>query len=239
MSKTVHHLLSVIIPTLNEAKSIGSLIQYLQDNSQNQPIEIIVVDAESNDETAQIAAKLGVKVIITKQASRAHQMNVGANEATGQVLYFVHADVIPPKSFVHDIFTYLEKGYSFGCFRFKFISKHPLLKVNSFFTRFNVLWCRGGDQTLFIHASVFKENGGFDENYIIMEDFELIKRLRKKHRFVVIPKDTLVSARKYKANSYFRVNLANLKVFRLFQKGESPKVLQATYYKLIKHPKDT
>ncbi|GAB3334770.1 TIGR04283 family arsenosugar biosynthesis glycosyltransferase [Marivirga atlantica] len=230
--------LSVIIPTLNEAANIQNLITLLKSSPDSNHIEIIVADANSTDNTADLAEQLNIKVISTKQASRAHQMNEGAKLAKANTLYFVHADVEPPKTFFKDINKHIKKGYDFGCFRFKFKSRHPLLFVNSLFTRFKFLWCRGGDQTLFIKKSLFLEADGFDERYVVMEDFELIKRLWKKNKFVVMPKSTLVSARKYDSNTYFQVNMANLKVFRMFMKGVEPEILKDTYYKLISHPKD-
>ncbi len=201
-------------------------------------MEIIVSDASSTDNTATLAEACGVQVLHTQKASRACQMNYAAKVAQGELLYFVHADVKPPRTFVKDIETYINKGYDFGCYRFRFDSKHPFLFVNSLFTRLKFLWCRGGDQTLFIKKSVFEEVHGFDERYVIMEDFELIKRLWGTYKFGVIPKNVIVSARKYDVNGYFRVNLANLKVYRMFIHGEHPDKLKNTYYKLIKHPKD-
>ncbi|MGJ3233446.1 TIGR04283 family arsenosugar biosynthesis glycosyltransferase [Marivirga sp.] len=238
MPQTQNNKISVIIPTLNEAENIGDLIQFLQQNSHNNVAEIIVSDANSQDDTVKIAKRLGVQVIYTKQASRAHQMNEGAKIATGEILYFVHADAKPPMTFVKDILNFIEKGYDFGCYRFKFDSKHPFLAVNSFFTRFKVLWCRGGDQTLFIKKDVFEDNNGFNEEYVVMEDFELIKRLWKKYKFGIIPKSVLVSARKYEDNSYWQVNIANLKIYKMFMKGYHPQILKEKYHQLIKHPKE-
>ena len=82
-----------------------------------------------------------------------------------------------------------------------------------------------------------KKNNGFDEEYVVMEDFELIKRLWKKYRFGIIPKSVLVSARKYKENSYWQVNIANLKIYRMFMNGLHPQILKEKYFQLIKHPK--
>lgn len=237
MSHTQNNKISVIIPTLNEAENISTLIQHLKANSGHSDIEIIVSDAKSEDHTAEIASKMGVITISTKKASRAHQMNEGAKIAKGDILYFVHADAKPPKSFVQDIQQSVHSGNDFGCYRFKFDSKSPLLAVNSFFTRFKFLWCRGGDQTLFIKKSIFNENRGFNEEYILMEDFELIKRLWKNYRFGIIPKSVLVSARKYEFNSYWKVNTANLKIFRMFLKGYPPQLLKEKYFQLINHPK--
>lgn len=238
MSSTDNIKISVIIPTLNEADSIQVLIQHLLRNKSNILAEIIVVDANSTDGTDLLAKESGAIVIKSKEASRAHQMNIGANEAKGDILYFVHADAFPPESFGKDINLAIRKGNHFGCYRFKFNSNNPLLAVNSFFTRFKVLWCRGGDQTLFIKKDIFLKEGGFDEKYIIMEDFELVKRLWKKYKFTILPKSVLVSARKYEVNGYFQVNLANLKVFRMFNKGYDPQILKQKYFELIKHPKD-
>ena len=238
MSKFHNSKITVVIPTLNEAENLGGLVRYLQENGQGKIAEFIVSDACSQDDTARIAQNIGVKLIMSRQASRAHQMNAAAELATGDILFFVHADANPPKSFVTDILKFIQKGYDLGCYRFKFNSNNPLLAVNSYFTRFRLLWCRGGDQTLFIKKSVFDDNGGFNEEYVVMEDFELIKRLWKKYKFGIIPKSVLVSARKYEENSYWTVNLANLKAFRMFVKGAAPEKIKETYYQLLKHPKD-
>jgi rSAM/selenodomain-associated transferase 2 len=237
MPESYNNKISVIIPTLNEAENIGELLPFLMLNGKEHIAEIIVSDAKSEDETTSIAKENGAQVICCKQACRANQMNEGAKIATGEILYFVHADARPPKTFATDIISFLDKGNDFGCYRFKFDSNHPFLAVNSFFTRFKMLWCRGGDQTLFIKKSVFDQNNGFNEEYVVMEDFELIKRLWKKYKFCIIPKSVMVSARKYEDNSYWQVNLANLKIYRMFMKGFHPQILKEKYFQLIKHPK--
>jgi|AntRauTorckE6833_2_1112554.scaffolds.fasta_scaffold43611_2 rSAM/selenodomain-associated transferase 2 len=238
MSKTHNNKITVIIPTLDEAENIEQLLHYLHQHASGHIAEIIVSDAESKDNTQDIAKKNDAIVICTKQASRAHQMNEAAKMATGDILYFVHADAKPPQSFTSDILKAVNKGTDFGCYRFKFDSKHPFLAVNSFFTRFKVLWCRGGDQTMFIKKSVFDHNDGFDEEFVVMEDFELIRRLWNKYRFDIIPKSVLVSARKYEDNGYWQVNLANLKIYKMFMKGYHPQILKEKYFQLIKHPKE-
>jgi GT2 family glycosyltransferase len=109
-----------------------------------------------------------------------------------------------------------------------------LLKVNAWFTQFNGLLSGGGDQTLFIRKDVFWELGGFDETYCLMEDFELVRRIKKKYNFKVIPKRILVSARKYEKNSWFRVQVANLIVFGLFFLNHPPSKLKVLYSRLLK-----
>lgn len=229
--------LSVIIPTLNEEESIHGLVLHLKKNLNNVNHEIIVVDACSNDETKSEAEKGGAKVVNCSKMSRAFQMNKGAEIAKGDILYFVHADSFPPKTIYKDILQAFSEGFDFGCYRFKFDSSKFLLAVNSYFTRFDRIMCRGGDQTLFIKKAVFDELGGYKNDYRIMEEYEFIIRARKKLKFKIIPKNVKVSARKYDENSYFRVNIANLAVFTLFRMGASQEKMVRTYRKLLNHPK--
>ena len=111
MSNNHNKKITVIIPTLNEAKNIGSLIQHLQKFGNDDLAEIIVCDASSEDDTAIIAKEYGAKTLSIKTASRAQQMNTGAKIAQGNILYFVHADTKPPKSFAKDIINIIAKGH--------------------------------------------------------------------------------------------------------------------------------
>ncbi len=96
---------------------------------------------------------------------------------------------------------------------------------------------RGGDQTLFISKYDFNEIGGFNSEYCIMEDYEFIIKAKKNYLFKVIQADAVVSDRKYKENSYLRVNFANLLVFSLFRWGASQESMLKAYRKLLNHPK--
>ncbi len=229
---------SVIIPALNEADNLDHLLPHLKEADQGQYLEeIIVVDGGSTDETISVTKKQGVKVYSLSRPSRAKQMNVGASMAKGSVLHFIHADARPPSSFLDDIQYALEEGYPQGCFRLRFDHYTGLLKINAFLTRFNLTLTKGGDQTFFITRKLFNELGGFREDYIIMEDFELINRSQKAAPLKIIPKDVIVSTRKYRNNSWLRVNFANLVVFTLFKLGTSPGRLLSTYKTLLNHPK--
>lgn len=230
--------LSIIIPTLDEDKNIRFLIPYLKSQLLEYQYEIIVADAGSSDKTRSIADSLGVKVLNCKKMSRSFQMNEGAKLAKGSVLYFLHADVKPPTHFFESIKAALSQGYELGCFRFKFDSNKPLLAINSYFTRFKSLAFRGGDQSLFITKQAFEKLDGFSKEIRIMEEYDFILRAKQNYRFKIIPKEVIVSARKYKVNSYLRVNFANFVVFSLFRCGASQKRMLAVYRFLIKHPKE-
>lgn len=223
----------MIIPTLNEAKNIMELIPYLQKQGGDFISEIIVVDGGSKDDTCQLAERLGAKVLKSNQKSRALQLNLGASQATANTLFFVHADTRPTLSFAEDLQIATIKGYKAGCFRYKFDPETFLLKVNSWFTRFNGVFSGGGDQTLFISRDFFNTLGGYDSKFCLMEDFELVKRIKRKTKFYIIPKAITVSARKYRDNSWLRVQLANLFVFTLFHFGVAPEKLKKSYSILL------
>lgn len=226
--------ISIIIPVLNEAASIGPLLKYLMSNGGAQVVEILVVDGGSSDDTVHIAEKSGAKVIYCSICSRAAQMNTGAAHARGEVLYFIHADTCPPPSFAGDIEQSLASGYVMGCYRYRFDSGSFLLKINAFFNRYQFLWCQGGDKTFYIRREVFQQLGGYDEYYTIMEEYDFLRRAMPLYPLHIIPKYAVVSARKYKQNGWLRVQLANTLVFRLFKKGASPEEMKKVYKSMLR-----
>lgn len=225
--------ISIIIPTLNEAENIGQLISHLFENTNEDLKELLVVDGGSNDGTCRIAKEAGAKVIICSTKGRSSQMNEGAKNSTGDILYFVHADTIPPASFMIDIRKAIDEGFPMGCYRFKFNSSKKILKFNAYMTRFDKLYCRGGDQTLFVTREVFKDLDGYRHDYRIMEEYDFMVRARKKYSFKIIPKEVIVSARKYKERSWFRVMLANSIVFQMFKYGASQDALAKIYHRIL------
>jgi rSAM/selenodomain-associated transferase 2 len=227
--------ISVIIPTLNEAENIGQIIDYLQQNANDSLLEIIVVDAQSADDTEGVARQHGATVIQSLKRSRAAQMNAGAAAAKGSILYFVHADCYPPTSYLSDITEAIHAGFPMGCYRYKFDSKAFLLKINAFFNRFEPLVCRGGDETLFIERAIFNQLNGFDERFCIMEEYDFIGRARQQFKFKIIPKYAVVSARKYETNSWWQVQKANAKVFSMFRKGVAPEEMAAVYKRMLNY----
>ena len=223
--------LSVIIPTYNEAGNITRLVAELRRYAPQ--AEVLVVDAHSRDGTAEAARQAGATVLLAPQPCRAAQLNHGAAHATGELLYFVHADVRPHPDFVATITRAVADGYAAGCYRFRFDSRHPLLRINSYGTRFKGIMSRGGDQTLFITRTLFERLGGFNERFVIMEDFEIIQRIRRVARFFIAPHAVTVSARKYESNSWLRVQVANLTAFSLFFLKASPVRIARTYKAML------
>lgn len=231
-------VLSIIIPTYNEAMIIRNTIEFLQRNLVGKNFEIIVSDGGSNDETVSIAKSLGVETYLSPVKGRAGQMNHGVKNATGDVYFFLHADSFPTSSFFDVIQQAINQKYNCGSFRTQFDSSSVLLKVNAFFTRFNYLFFRGGDQGIFVTKDLWKQIGGYKDEMVIMEDYDYIARLWKQGIFKLIPKATIISARKYEENSWLTVQLANLKVVRMYKKGASQVAMIAKYKELLRYRKN-
>lgn len=226
--------ISIVIPTLNESENIQRLIPYLHSLPNIAYLkEIIVCDGGSTDNTLSLAQQAGARALQSPGKGRAIQMNFGASAATGEILYFVHADVLPPQSCLSDIVTAIKDGKLMGCFAYDFDSDSPLLKLNAYLTTFKWMASGGGDQTFYIPKQLFEELHRFDENLPIMEDFDFVKRAKRKYRLHLIPEKVKVSARKYEHNHYLKVQVVNALIFSLFRMGVSPHALARWYKRML------
>lgn len=229
--------ISVIIPTLNEVKVIGELVGKLKAETNPDQVEVIIADAESKDGTADAAKAAGAKVISVPASCRAKQMNAGAEIAKGEILYFVHADLVPPPSFVSDIIDGVNNGHRYGCYQVTFDRPVPGLKFNSSLSKRQGIFFRGGDQTLYITKDFFNLIGGFDKETVIMEDYEILMRARKHEKIHIMSEKVIISARKMEENNYFKTNLTNVLVFVMFFLGFPQKTLVNIYKKNVKGSK--
>lgn len=223
--------ISIIIPTLNEAASLRRLVNRLLTANRDR-LEIIVVDGGSIDETLIVAQELELTVL-TCDCSRAKQMNLGASHAKHSVLYFIHADTLPPIGYLDDGIAALNNGFKAACYKSKFDSKKKLLRLNEFFTKFNWLVARGGDQSLFISKDTFIDLGMFNEDMLIMEEYPLLKTLVSKRQLFILPKKILISTRKYEDRSWLKVSRANYTAFKLYKKGIDSKTIKQRYNDML------
>ncbi len=223
-------MLSIIIPTLNEGATLDYFLTELKVNtSSNFFFEIIIADGHSHDDTQAIAQRHGAKLVLSTP-SRAIQMNAGAKKSEGDMLFFLHADSLPPKNFDQLI---RESGAKTGCFQLQFDQRHPLLDFSAWFTRFQGGLFRGGDQSLFVERELFERIGGFDESHRIMEDIEIIQRLKTQTSFRILPQKVVTSARKYERNGYFRLQFLFGCIHLLYRLGSSQQQLVDFYRRHI------
>ncbi len=229
-------MISIIIPAYNEETSLPELIEYLVSCSKKSEIEseVIVVDGGSTDQTREKAMEYGARVVESKEKGRAVQMNIGAQEAKGDIFYFLHADSFPPETFIEDITSSLEFGAIAGCFRLTFDYEHPILSFYSWFTRFDVDVFRFGDQSLFVRKEAFDELAGFSEHLIVMEDQEIVRRLKTKGIFRIVSKNVKTSARKYREVGVIKLQLIFTTILTGYYAGISQEKLVRFYKNAIK-----
>jgi hypothetical protein len=160
-------------------------------------------------------------------------MNHGAKHATAKVLYFLHADSTPPKDFDVYIINSVKDGYLAGCFRMQFDSQHPWMKFIGWLTKFNLRACRGGDQSLFVSTILFNEIGGYDEDYHIFEDHQIIAQLYKKTKFKVIQRTLITSSRRFEDKGILKLQLLYLSIYFKNWLGAEPDELYRFYLKHV------
>jgi len=219
--------ISIIIPTLNEAANLLPTLA----STQNAPdTEVIVVDGGSIDETVDVARSWGIEVI-PSAPGRARQMNVGAARAMGEVLLFLHGDTCLPSGFDQYVRKILDRpGVVAGAFRLRIDANLPGLRIMERLVdvRSRPLQFPYGDQAIFLRPELFWDMGGFPE-MPIMEDFELVRRLRRRGRIVTAPVPVLTSARRWKNLGIVRATFINYAIPLAYYLGASPSRLARWY----------
>ncbi|MGI8891830.1 MAG: TIGR04283 family arsenosugar biosynthesis glycosyltransferase [Bacteroidia bacterium] len=230
-------MFSIIIPTYNEAHQIAETISKTNAAIGKHKAEIIVVDGGSSDNTIGIAQQCADTVVKSERKGRAAQMNKGASVAKHDIVYFLHADSIPPKDFICKILNAYDEGTKSGCFRLAFDYDHWFLKANAWFTRFDVNAVRFGDQSLFVTKEVFERAGGFREDLVMMEDQEIIHRLKKHGKFKVLNDYVITSARKYLDNGVYRMQGIFYRIWAMYYIGYSQDQMLKVHRRLIRKHK--
>ena len=219
--------ISIIIPTLNEAAAIVRTVSPLE-GVEN--LEVIVVDGGSVDETAELARSRGAKVI-QSDPGKAVQMNTGAKAAAGDILVFLHADTLLPDHFSHQIVSALNQtGVAAGAFRLSINSTRAGIRIIERMAnlRSRLLQLPYGDQALFMRRVLLEEIGGFPE-LPIMEDFILIRRLKRKGKIVIVPAAVLTSPRRWLHMGVFKTWLINQLIIIAYYLGIPPERLNCWY----------
>ena len=224
------YVISIIIPTLNEEGYLQATLAGL-----NQPeLELIVVDGGSSDQTVQIAGDCGAKVFVSPPC-RALQLNYGARQAKGDILLFLHGDTILPQGFRELILDTCRSTSCAGAFELAINSPGPGLRLIEKAANLRSRWLNMpyGDQALFMSAKLFRQVGGFPE-LPIMEDYVLVKKLRKKINLYILPLAVSTSGRRWNKLGVFRTTLINQLIIIGYLLGISLDVL-ADFYRIGKN----
>ena len=222
-------MISVVIPVLNEANSIGPCLR--QFNDQPETHDIVVVDGGSRDNTLDVVRTFPkVKCLSGLGSGRGRQMNQGARFAKGDILLFLHADTLLPSGGLAMIRSVMDKerGNLAGSFALRFDRQSPLLRLYAWLSRINHVLFTYGDQGLFMRRDTFEQVGGFPE-IPLMEDVAMQKRLRKTGRFVKLGHPVVTSARRFVSKGILWQQCINIALVALYQAGVSPYRLRRFY----------
>jgi rSAM/selenodomain-associated transferase 2 len=220
---------SIIMPVLNEEAVLEQQLCHLVRSCAPYECELLIVDGGSEDSTVAIARRFGR--VIAAPRGRAAQMNAGAAEATGDILLFLHADSMLPD----DALLAIERACAAhavvgGAFRVCFNCSQLAYRLVAFFTNLRSRWggIFTGDQAYFVRAESFRAIGGF-ANIALMEDIEIVNRLRKVGKLVLLPHYVTTSARRHMQNGLARTVLFMWYLRTLYRLGVSPEQLQRKY----------
>lgn len=219
--------ISIIIPTLNEAENIRQAIASTQLSTN---IEVIVVDGGSQDDTNKIAVDLNV-TIISSVPGRAVQMNKGARLASGDILLFIHADTRLPPGFDVMIRTALqETGTVAGAFALRIDAEVASLRLVEWGVNMRSRFWQMpyGDQAIFLTKETFNTIGNFPE-LPFMEDFEIMRRLKRIGRITIIPVPIITSARRWLQKGIWKTTLINQIIIIAYLLGVPPQRLIRWY----------
>ena len=229
-------MISVIIPALNEEKSLPFLIQSLQDEASL--CEIIVVDGGSQDGTRAVLTRIPhqLPAILFKEApkGRGRQMNAGAQISKGDILFFLHADCRIERGSLDEIEKVIQEGALGGCLTqsikdprvvFRWIEKSGERRAQ----RKKIFY---GDQGIFVRKDIFNQLSGFRE-WDLFEDIDFSERLSKMGRTVVLSKKIYTDPRRWIGLGVVRTTWTNQVLLLLFRLGFHPNQL-AKWYRHIR-----
>jgi len=220
-------MISVIIPTLNEELVLKKSLFSARASKE---IEIIISDGGSSDGTLNIAGQFADR-IIKSPAGRGIQQNRGAAAASGDILLFLHADTMLSSGWDELVReTLRDKEVAGGAFSFSLPNNSIPFSFISLMVnlRSRLLKLPYGDQAIFVRRDLFEELGGFRE-IPIMEDVELVKRMRRLGRLKILDLPVITSSRRWEKEGWMRTTVRNLTLLFLYHLGVSPERLYRFY----------
>jgi rSAM/selenodomain-associated transferase 2 len=225
-------MVSIVVPALNEASHIANTLRAL--HAVEGEKEVLVVDGGSEDETMAVAAACGAAVL-KSAPGRGTQQHAGALAARGCILWFVHADTIPPPCAITDIRAALEdSSVAGGNFGLTFDGpSRAARQLTAIYPTLRWLNLCYGDSGIFVRRTIYEEIGGF-RPFAVFEDLDLLKRLRRAGRFVHLKTRIVTSSRRFENRNFAGMWLQWTALQVLYWAGVHPNTL-ANWYRQARH----
>jgi len=217
---------SIIVPALNEAAALPATLAAAR--AALPAAEVIVADGGSTDATVAIAVAHRAQVVLGPRG-RGPQCRAGAAAARGELLLFLHADtLLPPDAGRVLTAAFARSEISIGTFRLAFDRPGPFLRACSWFTRFDSVFTRFGDQGIAVRRVFHDALGGFAP-WPLFEDVDFLRRARGRARVWSFPAEVRTSARRFQRHGPLRQQLRNAMLLLRFLSGATPESLAASY----------
>ena len=215
-----------MIPTWNAAATIRKTLDSLGSN-----IDAFVVDARSTDETAELAAQHGAKVLLSERG-RGIQLALGATAAGDSWLLFLHADTLLDKGWLEHATVFMSAPGNQGkaaVFRFSLDDLGVFPRCLELLVSLRSRWLAApyGDQGLLIHRHLYDAIGGY-KSIPLMEDVDIVRRLGRR-RLVHLGAVAITSAWRYQRTGYLRRSVVNLSCLLLYFCGAPMKLIVRLY----------
>ena len=223
---------AVVIPVLGDEAELARLLRFLR----SQPLEAIVVVCGRADTRVAALCREHACTYLETAANRGAQLDAGARAAAAPVLWFLHADAAPPPDALRAIEAALLSGAESGCFRFAFQGPATWYKrLLASLVALRVRWggMVYGDQGVFVRRDVYLQCEGFARQPLF-EEARLIRRLRARGTFVVLPHAIGVATRRWERDGWWRRTVRNRWLAIRYMLGARPESLAASYRRLLR-----
>ena len=218
-------MISVVIPTYNEASYLSATLDSVADSKTNN--QVIVVDAGSVDGTSDLARARAWRVLFSPSKQRAYQMNLGAQHAGGRMLLFLHADTrLPPLALDHIESALTKDGVVGGGFARRYDSNSWFLRTTCLLAalRTRLIGWFLADQAIFARREVFEKLGGF-RDLELFEDLDFSRRMAKAGQVVTLSPPVISSSRRFERRGEVLTTLSDLWLTARYLSGADPNAL--------------
>lgn len=219
-------MISVIVPIKNESPDVARRFIRFAGSGES---ELIVADGGGDPATSRAFEAVGARLVRADEP-RGARLARAAREARGEILFFLHADSVPPDNALNAIRQALANGAAAGAFSLAYEGAGARLRWIAWWAnlRSRLLGLPFGDQGLFCRRDAYQRTGGF-RNLPICDDVDLVRRLKRSGKLVIRPEKTRTSPRRYRERGALRQVLRNWRVLAGYFAGVSPEKLERWY----------
>jgi len=219
-------MISIIVPIKNESPDVAERFRRFLVPWET---EILIADRGDCPETSRAFEAIGARTVEGK-GSRGRRLDRAARQARGEILYFVHSDSLPPENALSLIAKALATGAVAGAFSLAYEETTPALSWIAWWAnvRSRRLGLPFGDQGLFCRREAYEESGGF-RDLPVCDDVDIVRRVKRVGRLVILPEKSVTSARRYRQNGSLRQVLRNWRVLAGYFAGVAPEKLERWY----------